>query len=151
MPIPNYPASPDAQNQCFKQWLYGAALLSAVAGIIHLVVTPEHFAEWLGYGLFFMVVTIAQLAYALLLLTQRPSHNLLLAGMIGNTLIIALYLVTHILGIPFFGPAAGEVEPVGVLDVLSKIAELGLIACLAVLWRTGAVREDRSHGRTNYS
>ena len=39
-----------------KSWLYAAAGLSVLAVLLHLLVMPEHFDEWLGYGLFFLVV-----------------------------------------------------------------------------------------------
>lgn len=93
--MPNQPVSPS------RPWLYSAAVLSVIAGAIHLVVTPEHFAEWIGYGLFFLMATIAQLGYAVLLLTQKPTRTVLLAGILGNSLIIGLYLITRTLGIPF--------------------------------------------------
>lgn len=131
----NQPMSVYEQSDHSKRWLYGAAALSVVAGLIHLVVAPEHFEEWIGYGLFFAVATVAQLMYALLIVAWKPTRNLLLAGIIGNGLIIGLYLVTRTFGIPFFGPHAGHVEPIGMLDTISKIIELGLIACLGVLWR----------------
>ena len=130
----NQPMSAYEQSDHSKRWLYAAAALSLIAGLIHLVVAPEHFEEWLGYGLFFGVATVAQLMYALLLVAGKPTRSLLLAGIIGNGLIIGLYLVTRTLGIPFFGPHAGHVEPVGVLDALSKIIELGLMACLVMMW-----------------
>jgi cell filamentation protein len=40
--------------------LYAASALSLLAGLIHLWVTPEHFEEWWGYGLFFMFAAAAQ-------------------------------------------------------------------------------------------
>ncbi len=139
----NQPMSAYEQGHHSKRWLYGAAVLSFVAGLIHLVVGPEHFEEWLGYGLFFAVATVAQVMYALLIVAWKPTRSLLLVGIIGNGLIIGLYLVTRTLGIPFFGPHAGDVEPVGVLDTISKIVELGLIACLIVAWR---VQPNTAHG-----
>jgi hypothetical protein len=139
----NQPRSAYRQSHHSKWWLYSAAILSVVAGLIHLVVAPEHFEEWLGYGLFFAVATVAQLMYALLLVAWKPTRNLLLAGIIGNSLIIGLYLVTRTLGIPFFGPHAGDVEPIGMLDTISKIVELALIVCLVVMWR---VRPAAIHG-----
>jgi hypothetical protein len=123
------------QTMAERPWVYAAAGLSVAAGIIHLAVMPEHFAEWPGYGLFFLVAAAAQLGYAGLLLTRTADRNLLLAGIAGNGLIIAFYLVTRTLGIPFFGPHAGEVEAIGVLDAASKIIELALIGCLAAILR----------------
>jgi len=37
-------------------------------------------------------------------------------------------LITRTVAIPFFGPAAGEVLPVGVLDLLATLFALALIA-----------------------
>ena len=53
-----------------------------------------------------------------------------------NGLIIALWLMTRTVGIPYFGPEAGVVEAVGVIDTVSKLVEGALIVCLVVLWRT---------------
>jgi hypothetical protein len=109
-----------------------AAALSAIAALIHFIVMPEHFAEWWGYGAFFLVAATAQAVYALLLLRDRSSW-LLWAGMVGNLAIVALWAWTRTVGIPFFGPHAGEVEDIGAIDVVSKIVEALLIAVLAVL------------------
>src|SRR5215217_7330059 len=40
--------------------LYAAAALSLLAGLIHLWVAPEHFEEWWGYGVFFLVAGAVQ-------------------------------------------------------------------------------------------
>jgi hypothetical protein len=115
-----------------KRWLYSAAVLSSATGLIHMWFAPEHFEEWIGYGLFFVISSTAQIIYALVLLAWKPTRSWLLAGIFGNTFIILLYIVTRTLGIPV-GPEAGMVEPLGILDVLSKIIEIALIACLIEL------------------
>ncbi len=119
--------------------LFTASGLSMLAGVIHLVVAPDHLAEWLGYGLFFIISSSAQIFYAVLLLTQMLNRRLLVAGILGNSSIIVLYLITRTFGIPFFGPHAGMVEAIGGLDILSKIDELALILCLVILLRTQPV------------
>ena len=50
-----------------RPWLVRAAGLSAGAGVIHLMVTPEHIDHWIGYGLFFLVAAAAQLGYSAML------------------------------------------------------------------------------------
>jgi hypothetical protein len=97
-----------------KMILYAAAAFSLLAALIHLWVIPEHFEEWWGYGAFFLVSAVAQGAYSAALL-RLPRRPLLLLGIGGNVSIIVLYLLTRTVGIPFFGPHAGEVEGVGVL------------------------------------
>lgn len=122
--------------------LFTASGFSTLAGVIHLAAAPGHLAEWLGYGLFFIVTSGAQIFYAILLLTQTMDRRLLLAGIVGNSFIIALYLITRTLGIPFFGPHAGMVEAIGGLDILSKIDELALILCLVTLLRVQPVSKQ---------
>lgn len=90
-------------------WLYAAAGLSTAAGVVHLLVTPEHFEEWIGYGLFFLIAGLTQMLFAGYMLRQPANRALLLAGVASNTLIVALWVVTRTAGIPI-GPAAGEVE-----------------------------------------
>ena len=112
-----------------------AIVLSGVAGLIHVLATPEHFEEWVGYGLFFIMSAAAQGMYAVWLLFRWLSRPLLLAGIAGNSLIVALYIVTRTAGVPFFGPEAGVVESVGTLDLISKAVEVGLIICLVMMLR----------------
>lgn len=119
-----------------KRWQYAAAALSTLAGLIHILVAPDHFEEWIGYGIFFVIASACQWLFALIVLAYTPpQRELLWTGILGNAAIIALWVVTRTIGIPFFGPEAGEVEPVGVMDAISKSAELALIACLIVLLR----------------
>jgi hypothetical protein len=115
--------------------LYAAAALSLVAALIHLWVMPEHFREWWGYGAFFLVSAVAQVLYVPLLL-RRPSRTILLLGVGGNLAIVSLYLLTRTVGIPLFGPHAGEVEGTGFMDLCATTSELGIAVALgAVLLR----------------
>jgi len=109
--------------------LYAAAALSLVAALTHLWVMPEHFEEWWGYGAFFLVAVLAQALYVPLLL-RWPGRMLLLLGIGGNLLIVLLYLLTRTVGIPLFGPHAGEVEGVGFTDLCATSAELGTVVAL---------------------
>jgi hypothetical protein len=126
-----------------KRWQYAAAMLSMLAGWIHVFFAPEHFQEWVGYGVFFVVASICQMLFSLMVVTNTPPRReLLWAGILGNTALIALWGITRTIGIPFFGPSAGEVETVGPLDLTAQIAELALIACLIILLRS-------RHNQTN--
>jgi len=122
--------------------LYAAAGLSLAAALIHLWVTPEHFEEWWGYGVFFLVSALAQLLYVPLLL-RRPSRTVWLLGVGGNLAIVLLYLLTRTAGIPLFGPEAGEVEGVGIIDVCATTSELGIVAALGALLLRGLSTERR--------
>jgi hypothetical protein len=112
--------------------LYAAAALSLVAALFHFWVMPEHFAEWWGYGAFFLVVAVAQALYACAL-PRWPQPWLLELGIAGNLAVVALWAWTRTVGIPLFGPHAGEVEAVGRIDVASALAEVALVAILVAI------------------
>src|SRR5438552_1002849 len=106
-----------------------AAQLSLAAGVIHFIVMPAHFAEWWGYGVFFLVLATAQIVYAeLIMYCPRPS--LFLVGILGNLCIIAFWAWTRAVAVPVFGPGAGEREAVGTIDLISKGVELALMMVL---------------------
>jgi hypothetical protein len=54
-------------------------------------------------------------------------------GIAGNIAIVTLYVVTRTVGIPWFGPHAGDVEEMGVIDLLTTLTEVALIGVLIVL------------------
>ena len=123
--------------------LYAAAVLSLLAGLLHLWVTPEHFEEWWGYGAFFLVAAAAQVLYAPLVLT-RPTRVVLLLGIAGNLTIVVLYLLTRTVGIPLFGPGVGEVEEIGFIDLCATTSEVGTALALgAALLRETATEKRR--------
>ena len=123
-----------------KMILYAAVAFSLLAALIHLWVIPEHFEEWWGYGAFFLVSAVAQGAYSAALL-RWPRRPLLLVGIGGNVSIIVLYLLTRTVGIPFFGPHAGEVEGVGVADLFATTSELAIVVALLRVLLRGLPRE----------
>ncbi len=127
-----------------------AGLLSITAAFIHSYVIPEHLNEWWGYGAFFIAATVLQALYGIVVLlqpwryekdgTRRMSsagyeRPLYLLGIFGNVAVMGLYIVTRTVGIPLFGPEAGEVEPVTVIGLLSKTTEALTIICLIQLYR----------------
>lgn len=107
-----------------------AAFASVVAAGIHVAVAPEHFRESLLYGAFFVVAAGCQLAGAAMLVVLRSR---LLTGFVagGNAMIVLLWLVTRVVGIPL-GPQAGEVERFQVLDVSASTAEAAVVVCCAL-------------------
>ncbi|MHB1262286.1 MAG: hypothetical protein ACYC2H_11290 [Thermoplasmatota archaeon] len=125
-----------------------AAAMSLLAAAVHAGLIGEHLREWWGYGAFFVLASLAQGTYGLILLAlpARPNWDVLawrawrrrlyLAGAAGNAAVIGLYVVSRTLGVPFVGPAEGEVEPVGALDLATKATEALLVGSLLLLrWR----------------
>jgi hypothetical protein len=94
-----------------------------------------------GYGAFFLVAASAQLLYVPLLVL-RPNRTVLLLGIIGNSAIVLLWLLTRVVGIPIFGPEAWEVERVGMIDVCASASETAIVVALGglLLWRLAQER-----------
>jgi hypothetical protein len=114
--------------------LGGLAALSVGAAAIHFAVVFEHFAESTLYGVFFLVLSWAQVIWPAVLL-WRPSRLWLWLGAAGNAVVIAVYVASRTVGLPF-GPDLHNPESVGALDVVSCALEFGLVAgCAALLWR----------------
>jgi len=125
-----------------------AAVLSLIAGYIHLLVVPEHIKEWWGYGVFFLAVAAAQVIYAGAILF-RPRRALPVIGIVGNLTLILFWLWTRVIGIPLIGPGAGEREAVATIDLTSKAVELALIIVLVILARGQATGDALEHSRAS--
>jgi hypothetical protein len=125
----------------------GLAALAAGAAAIHFAVMFEHFSESVLFGVFFLVVSWAQLIWAAVVVGW-PSRLWLWLGAAGNAAILAVYLASRTTGVPI-GPDPGSPEPFGGLDVVCGLLELALIAgCLALLWRPSLADRpvQRRHG-----
>ncbi|MBI4497038.1 MAG: sulfite exporter TauE/SafE family protein [Chloroflexi bacterium] len=130
--------------------LSAASGLALAAAVIHTGAMPEHFAEWWGYGSYFLVIAVAQALFSAALL-RWPRPQLFVLGIAGTLGVIGIYLVTRTIGVPFFGPHAGHVEGVGVMDVLAKVLESGLILMLMGLVWGYQARGVRSGARAHAS
>ena len=104
------------------------AVLSLAAAGIHFAVAPEHLEEWPAAGFFFIVLGGFQAGWALLQLT-RPSPRLAWLGIAVNALTVLLWAWSRTVGLPF-APEPGEIEPVGIPDVISSGLEILLVAGL---------------------
>jgi hypothetical protein len=117
------------ETRCSTYCLY-AALGSVCAALVHTAVMPDHFRESIWYGGFFVVAAVSQLAFAAIIVV-RPSPRLLQAGTIGSAVIIGLWLVTRLIGVPI-GPDNGATEEFGVLDVAATVAE-GMVVIAGIM------------------
>lgn len=91
-----------------------ALVSSAAAAGVHAAVAPAHFGEGAIFGLFFVGAALLQMVWSLLMVL-RPTRTLLVAGVVGNVAVLALWLVTRTVGLP--GLLAAP-EAVGVWDVI---------------------------------
>jgi hypothetical protein len=103
----------------------GLAVGSSVAAAgAHAAVFPHHLEEAWYLGLFFLAVTLAQAAWACLVLLDTTDDRLLLAGIAGSLALVALWTVSRSIGLPF---GLGR-EPLGGWDVACAVWELVVVA-----------------------
>jgi hypothetical protein len=128
------------------QGVYGDALLhvaalSIVAGSIHAVAAPSHFAETWTHGAFFAGLAAFQLAWGVRIYSDPSSRGLRL-GIGVSVAVIAVWIVSRTVGVPF-GPEPWHPESVGALGVAATATE-AMIALLsqALLASSGRAPTD---------
>lgn len=115
-----------------------AALASLGAGVIHIAVTPDHYATWWLSGIFFLTLSLFQIGWGAALVLQ-PGRALStaasarvwwLSAIAVNTGSIVLWALTRsVVGEPF-GPNAGTPLPLGPAGVISSLLEAGLVIAM---------------------
>jgi hypothetical protein len=108
------------------------AALSLVAGGIHGVVAPPHFAETWTHGAFFALLAAFQLAWGAVAYA-RPAPGVFRIGAAVSLAVIGIWVVSRTLGAPF-GPDQWQPESIGPLDLAATAAEALIAAmCIAFL------------------
>ncbi len=111
----------------------------ALAGVIHLLIAPEHYAHSPAHGLLFGAIGIAQLGYVGLW-WRRFGPALRLPGLLLSGGVVALWLLSH-LATPFaHGP-----HPVDWAAATTKLAETGAFLTLLRLDHAGAFGRRRGN------
>ena len=98
-----------SRSYAAKHWSSATMLVVGLAGLIHLSLIREHFAEQFVYGLVFTALAVFQLTLALLL-AVRPGPAVYRVGIWGSGLIVLIYIVTRLVPLP--GASAPEELPV---------------------------------------
>jgi hypothetical protein len=110
------------------------AVMSVGASGIHFAVMGEHFQEYVVFGVFVSLVAWFQALWALGVVVA-PTRWTLAVGFIAYAAIVCVWLVSRTAGVPI-GPEPGVAEPAGLLDVLSTVLGLLIVAvCAALLLR----------------
>src|SRR3954453_1850846 len=132
-----------------------AGVCALLAGAIHAMVAPSHFAEAWQAGTFFVVLAVGQLVLAMAL-RWAPPPVVIVGTVCVHVSVIALYVASRTVDLPFVPahdaghhishlPVAGGIgngipiypgsrtEPVGVLDLVCLVAELVLVGLLTAM------------------
>jgi hypothetical protein len=107
--------------------------LAWCAGLVHAVVSVDHFREYFLFGLFFAVLAPAQVAWGVVAY-RRPRRDILLAGAAANLAVVALWIASRTVGLPI-GPEPGHPEAIGVVDVLCSADEVAVALLVVALLR----------------
>jgi hypothetical protein len=117
-----------------------AIAASIGAGLIHLALGPEHLEELGALGWGFYLAAALQLGWVVAVLGapgRRRVRGVAFAGLAINVAILGAWVVSRTIGLP-----AGETpwvpEPVGRADLISAALEIGIVAILALQWRSAA-------------
>jgi hypothetical protein len=119
------------------RWWAGFALLGA--GLIHLTVVSEHVAHWWLHGVFFVVLGVVQIAWAVQALVNDLPHPRLVATM--NAGVIGLWFLTRTTGLPV-GPEPWQAEAVGTADLVCTGLEAMVVVLLMLVARRPNVQES---------
>jgi len=108
-----------------------AAVLSLLAGWVHLAYWESHWQEWWGYGAFFIATGAGQALFAPVVL-RWPRPWLLLVGIAGNLAIVGTYVMSRTVGVPI-GTHANVAERAGAVDLATTAAEIALAGVLLMM------------------
>ena len=124
------PATTTGQRTAGLPAVLVAGLLGGAA--VHAAVVPEHLVEWPAAGWFFVLLTLAEVAAAVLVATRRRwAVPVSLAVSAGPLL---LWLWSRTLGMPF-GPEPWVPEAVGLADLAACALELATLALAVAIAR----------------
>lgn len=90
------------------------------AATVHAAVCPEHFAEATRFGLFFLLLAVAQSTLAVLVARSERARWSAAAAAVAAAAVL-LWALTRTVDLPW---GLATVEPVGVPDVLASAFEL---------------------------
>jgi cell division protein FtsW (lipid II flippase) len=111
-----------------------APIAVAIAGAIHLILAPEHYAHAPAHGIFFLIVGIAEMAWAVMFL-DKPTRSNYYIGLALSGGLVVLWAITRVLPAPFHG----EVEAIDLGGIACKVSELTGLFALLVMAAQGSI------------
>jgi hypothetical protein len=114
-----------------RKLIAASAMMTILAGIIHLVLVPRHIEHAPAHGLFFLLVGLAQILWGMMVWRQ-PSLKLYYIGAIMAGWLIVLYAVTRWLPAPF----AQHPEAIATIDLVCKFCEgVGMVTLIILIFQ----------------
>lgn len=137
---------PDPVAAAATGFLVLAGTASAIAGLAHYAAAAQHLPGQTWAALLFTLIGAFQLVWPALPGYRHGARRVLLAGIVVHAAALLGWLLTRTVALPF-GHHAGEVQPVGVLDAGTALAELVVVvAAVAALRRLAGPRRPDPTG-----
>lgn len=115
-----------------RSWRTVVIVASASAAALHFAAVRPHMGEWVPAAMFMACAGLAQFGWALWI-ARSAGPLATFAGVVLNTGIIGLWIVSRTEGLPF-GPNAGMPEHIHGPDVLATVFEAVIVvACFSRL------------------
>ena len=108
--------------------------LSAVAGLIHAKAFVDHVDHYWLFGVFFAVLTYAQVLWAMRLWRRPDDRRFFKAVAVMSLGVAAIWLVSRTIGLPI-GPWAGRPEAIGLPDAVATLDGLVIAGLIASILR----------------
>src|SRR4051794_28129990 len=126
--------------------------LSGSAGVIHARALFDHASHYWLFGVFFGVLTYAQVLWAMQVYRRPDDRRWFRTVAAGNLVVVGIWLVSRTVGLPF-GPWAGEAEPLALNDMTASAIQLVVSALIvAMVYRGGrCARRMRWLGGANWA
>jgi hypothetical protein len=105
------------------RWILAA--LSFAAGVIHLVMVPQHAQEALRTGIGFAVAGWFQLAFGVAVIV-KPTRLWVRLGIFANVVFVAIWFLSRTIGLPDW-TGDGSVEKTASVDALCVALEIALV------------------------
>ncbi|MGI0013922.1 MAG: hypothetical protein ACREBU_10855 [Nitrososphaera sp.] len=99
---------------------YSAAVLAITTGVIHVLLVQDHLKESLIFGVFFAISGATLITFGIVIsrFYFRTFVVYYYIGIISTVVLIALYLFTGLVTVPFSSESGPE--PVSILDVITQ-------------------------------
>jgi hypothetical protein len=123
-----------------KNLIAWSAAATILAGVIHLIIVPEHWGHAPAHGVFFLIVGVLQVVWGAAI-WRNPTTRLYYIGAVTAGGLIVLYVLTRIFPAPFgHGP-----EAVAWIDIVCKLCEaLGMFTVAILIFQGIALHSGRA-------
>jgi hypothetical protein len=115
------------------------AALSFAAGVIHLVMVPQHAQESMRLGLAFAAAGWFQIAFGIAVIV-RPTRTWIRVGILANVVFVATWAVSRTVGLPGWA-GDGGIETTKSVDALCIGFEIAIVVVAAAVLVTPRLLE----------